>query len=120
MVVVDRDEKAARDAFNVSVDGGLTFFDTAEIYGSNVCAYPLLFSSFPFNKVSMLMLVRKEVKLLFPPAAHARSSKFRSSSWKVFKTYLTNLMIIFMLVILHSINKDIWKKLTKLELSHIY
>ncbi|XP_028781336.1 uncharacterized oxidoreductase At1g06690, chloroplastic-like [Neltuma alba] len=27
----DKDDKAARDAFNASVDGGLTFFDTAEI-----------------------------------------------------------------------------------------
>ncbi|KAI4305981.1 hypothetical protein L6164_029302 [Bauhinia variegata] len=30
----DRKEKAARNAFNASVDSGITFFDTAEIYGS--------------------------------------------------------------------------------------
>ena len=35
-VFVDRNEKAARAAFNASIDGGLTFFDTAEVYGSGV------------------------------------------------------------------------------------
>jgi aryl-alcohol dehydrogenase-like predicted oxidoreductase len=37
--ILDRKEKAARDAFNTSIDGGLTFFDTAEVYGSGVSAY---------------------------------------------------------------------------------
>ncbi|KAH1197735.1 putative oxidoreductase, chloroplastic [Glycine soja] len=32
----DRNEKAARAAFNTSIDGGLTFFDTAEVYGSGL------------------------------------------------------------------------------------
>jgi aryl-alcohol dehydrogenase-like predicted oxidoreductase len=39
MAILDRKEKAARDAFNTSIDGGLTFFDTAEVYGSGVSAY---------------------------------------------------------------------------------
>jgi diketogulonate reductase-like aldo/keto reductase len=39
MVILDRNEKAARDAFNTSIDGGLTFIDTAEVYGSGVSAY---------------------------------------------------------------------------------
>jgi len=38
-VIVDRNEKAARDAFNASIDGGLTFFDTAEVYGSGVSVH---------------------------------------------------------------------------------
>lgn len=36
VVIVDRNEKAARAAFNASIDGGLTFIDTAEVYGSGV------------------------------------------------------------------------------------
>lgn len=32
----DRKEKAAKAAFDASVDCGITFFDTAEIYGSRV------------------------------------------------------------------------------------
>lgn len=39
VVIVDRNEKDARDAFNASIDGGLTFFDTAEVYGSGVSVY---------------------------------------------------------------------------------
>lgn len=46
MVIVDRNEKAARDAFNVSIDGGLTFFDTAEVYGSGVSVYLIILSRF--------------------------------------------------------------------------
>lgn len=45
MVTVERFEKAAKDAFNASVDGGLTFFDTAEVYGSKVNIYLLLLFS---------------------------------------------------------------------------
>lgn len=32
----DRKLKAAKAAFNASIDGGITFFDTAEVYGSMV------------------------------------------------------------------------------------
>ncbi|KAB2610853.1 oxidoreductase [Pyrus ussuriensis x Pyrus communis] len=32
----DRKMKAAKAAFDVSVDGGITFFDTAEVYGSRM------------------------------------------------------------------------------------
>lgn len=46
---LDRNEKEARDAFNASVDGGLTFFDTAEVYGSRVSIY-IIFSPSPFDK----------------------------------------------------------------------
>lgn len=33
----DRQLKAAKSAFNASIDGGITFIDTAEVYGSGVC-----------------------------------------------------------------------------------
>lgn len=32
----DRKLKAAKAAFNTSIDRGITFFDTAEVYGSRV------------------------------------------------------------------------------------
>ena len=44
----DRKMKAAKNAFDASVDGGITFFDTAEVYGSRVSksclTVPLLFN----------------------------------------------------------------------------
>lgn len=39
VVILDRNEKAAKAAFDASIDGGLTFFDTAEVYGSGVSVY---------------------------------------------------------------------------------
>lgn len=35
-MMADRMMKAAKAAFDVSVDSGITFFDTAEVYGSKV------------------------------------------------------------------------------------
>uniref|UniRef100_A0A2P2L810 Putative oxidoreductase At1g06690ic isoform X1 n=1 Tax=Rhizophora mucronata TaxID=61149 RepID=A0A2P2L810_RHIMU len=35
--------KAAKAAFNASVDGGITFFDTAEVYGSRVSKWMLYY-----------------------------------------------------------------------------
>lgn len=32
--------KAAKSAFDISVDAGITFFDTAEVYGSRVGKAP--------------------------------------------------------------------------------
>lgn len=32
----DRKMKAAKGAFDKSIDGGITFFDTAEVYGARV------------------------------------------------------------------------------------
>lgn len=34
----DRKLKAAKGAFDASIDCGITFFDTAEVYGAGVCA----------------------------------------------------------------------------------
>lgn len=35
-MITDRKMKAAKAAFDTSVDNGITFFDTAEVYGSKV------------------------------------------------------------------------------------
>lgn len=35
-MILDRKLKAAKAAFDVSIDRGITFFDTAEVYGSRV------------------------------------------------------------------------------------
>lgn len=35
-LMTDRKMKAAKAAFDTSVDNGITFFDTAEVYGSRV------------------------------------------------------------------------------------
>lgn len=35
-VMVDRKLKAAKGAFDISLDNGIDFFDTAEVYGSKV------------------------------------------------------------------------------------
>lgn len=36
VMILDRKMKAAKAAFDVSIDRGITFFDTAEVYGSRV------------------------------------------------------------------------------------
>lgn len=45
--IADKKMKAAKNAFDASIDGGITFFDTAEVYGSRVrksrLIVPLLF-----------------------------------------------------------------------------
>lgn len=56
MVILDRNEKAARDAFNASIDGGLTFFDTAEVYGSGVSRYLIEISLMRLSKFINLVL----------------------------------------------------------------
>ena len=46
--MADAKTKAAKSAFDVSIDGGITLFDTAEVYGSWVrrrCHSVLLFLS---------------------------------------------------------------------------
>ncbi|KAK1303111.1 putative oxidoreductase [Acorus calamus] len=40
----DKKLKEAKAAFDVSVDGGITFFDTAEVYGTSVMTSCLCFS----------------------------------------------------------------------------
>lgn len=36
MMIADRKMKAAKAAFDTSIDCGITLFDTAEVYGSRV------------------------------------------------------------------------------------
>lgn len=42
-VTSDRKMKAAKAAFNASIDNGITFIDTAEIYGAPVRYITILF-----------------------------------------------------------------------------
>ena len=43
-VTLDRKLKAAKAAFNASIDNNITFIDTAEIYGAPVRYITILFS----------------------------------------------------------------------------
>lgn len=46
VMISDRKLKSAKAAFDVSVDQGITFFDTAEVYGSRVSNGPYFYSIF--------------------------------------------------------------------------
>ncbi|KAF7833414.1 putative oxidoreductase [Senna tora] len=72
----DRNEKAARDAFNASVDGGLTFFDTAEVYGSRL-------SLGAVNSESLLGRFIKERKERDPEVDIAVATKFAALPWRL-------------------------------------
>ncbi|ESW18288.1 hypothetical protein PHAVU_006G028400 [Phaseolus vulgaris] len=71
----DRNEKAARDAFNASIDGGLTFFDTAEVYGSG-----LAFGA--INSEVLLGRYIKERKEKDPDVEVAVATKFAALPWR--------------------------------------
>ncbi|KAI9114551.1 hypothetical protein K1719_014249 [Acacia pycnantha] len=71
----DRNEKAARDAFNASVDGGLTFFDTAEIYGSNLMLGAV-------NSEILLGRFIKERKQKDPGVEITVATKFAALPWR--------------------------------------
>lgn len=51
LMMADRKMKAAKAAFDTSLDNGITFFDTAEVYGSRVRKKKKFIglSSFPFS-----------------------------------------------------------------------
>lgn len=50
LMMADRKMKAAKAAFDTSLDNGITFFDTAEVYGSRVRKKKIIgLSSFPFS-----------------------------------------------------------------------
>ncbi|QCD79398.1 uncharacterized oxidoreductase At1g06690, chloroplastic isoform X3 [Vigna unguiculata] len=71
----DRNEKAARDAFNSSIDGGITFFDTAEVYGSGLA----------LGAVSSEVLLGryiKERKQKDPDVEVAVATKFAALPWR--------------------------------------
>ncbi|XP_027346860.1 uncharacterized oxidoreductase At1g06690, chloroplastic isoform X1 [Abrus precatorius] len=71
----DRNEKAARDAFNASIDGGLTFFDTAEVYGSGLALGAI-------NSEILLGRYIKERKELDPDVEVAVATKFAALPWR--------------------------------------
>ena len=45
--MTDRRLKEAQEAFDASIDNGMTFFDTAEVYGTAVRNRNLVHSFFP-------------------------------------------------------------------------
>ncbi|XP_047169181.1 uncharacterized oxidoreductase At1g06690, chloroplastic-like [Vigna umbellata] len=71
----DRNEKAARDAFNASIDGGLTFFDTAEVYGSGLALGAI-------NSEVLLGRYIKERKEKDPDVEVAVATKFAALPWR--------------------------------------
>ncbi|XP_061344670.1 uncharacterized oxidoreductase At1g06690, chloroplastic [Gastrolobium bilobum] len=71
----DRKEKAARNAFNASIDGGLTFFDTAEVYGSGL-------SLGAINSEVLLGRFIKERKQRDPDIEVAVATKFAALPWR--------------------------------------
>ncbi|KAI9114602.1 hypothetical protein K1719_014300 [Acacia pycnantha] len=71
----ERKEKAARDAFDASVDGGLTFFDTAEVYGSK-------FALGAINSEVLLGRFIKERKQRDAGAEVDVATKFAALPWR--------------------------------------
>lgn len=57
--------KAAKNAFDASIDGGITFFDTAEVYGSRVrksrLIVPLLFC---FTQIDAVKILGNPTKII--------------------------------------------------------
>uniref|UniRef100_A0A2P2L824 Aldo/keto reductase family protein n=1 Tax=Rhizophora mucronata TaxID=61149 RepID=A0A2P2L824_RHIMU len=72
----DRKMKAAKAAFNASVDGGITFFDTAEVYGSR-------FSLGAINSETLLGRFIKERKKNDPEVEVAVATKFAALPWRL-------------------------------------
>ncbi|KAH1239379.1 putative oxidoreductase, chloroplastic [Glycine max] len=71
----DRNEKAARAAFNASIDGGLTFFDTAEVYGSGLALGAV-------NSEVLLGRYIKERKEKDPDVEIEVATKFAALPWR--------------------------------------
>ncbi|WOH03631.1 hypothetical protein DCAR_0623030 [Daucus carota subsp. sativus] len=72
----DRMMKAAKAAFDVSVDSGITFFDTAEVYGSR-------FSFGAINSETLLGRFIKERKERDPGVDVAVATKFAALPWRL-------------------------------------
>lgn len=72
----DRMMKAAKAAFDVSVDSGITFFDTAEVYGSK-------FSFGAINSETLLGRFIKERKERDPGVDVAVATKFAALPWRL-------------------------------------
>ncbi|ONI17801.1 hypothetical protein PRUPE_3G179600 [Prunus persica] len=72
----DRKMKAAKSAFDVSVDAGITFFDTAEVYGSRA-------SFGAINSETLLGRFVKERKEKDPGVEVAIATKFAALPWRL-------------------------------------
>lgn len=72
----DRMMKAAKTAFEASVDGGITFFDTAEVYGSG-------FTFGAINSETLLGRFIKERKERTPEVEVAVATKFAALPWRL-------------------------------------
>ncbi|KAK4787922.1 hypothetical protein SAY86_011755 [Trapa natans] len=72
----DRKMKAAKAAFDTSVDSGITFFDTAEIYGSQL-------SFGTINSETVLGRFIKERKEKDPQVEVAIATKFSALPWRL-------------------------------------
>ncbi|KAG5138287.1 hypothetical protein JHK82_023018 [Glycine max] len=75
ILYADRNEKAARAAFNASIDGGLTFFDTAEVYGSGLALGAV-------NSEVLLGRYIKERKEKDPDVEIEVATKFAALPWR--------------------------------------
>ncbi|EOX93071.1 NAD(P)-linked oxidoreductase superfamily protein isoform 2 [Theobroma cacao] len=71
----DRKMKAAKAAFDASVDCGITFFDTAEVYGSTL-------SLGAINSETLLGRFIKERKEKYPDTEVAVATKFAALPWR--------------------------------------
>ncbi|CAM8934527.1 unnamed protein product [Rhodiola kirilowii] len=72
----DRKMKAAKSAFDSSIDNGITFFDTAEVYGSR-------FSFGAVNSETLLGRFIKERKQKDPDVDVAVATKFAALPWRL-------------------------------------
>ncbi|GMN55007.1 hypothetical protein TIFTF001_024131 [Ficus carica] len=72
----DKKMKAAKAAFDISIDRGITFFDTAEVYGSRQ------FSMGAINSETLLGRFIKERKLKDPEVEVAVATKFAALPWR--------------------------------------
>jgi aryl-alcohol dehydrogenase-like predicted oxidoreductase len=79
----DRKMKAAKAAFDASVDRDITFFDTAEVYGSR-------FSLGAINSETLLGRFIKERKEKDPKVEVAVATKFAALPWRLGRQSVLN------------------------------
>ncbi|KVI11699.1 Aldo/keto reductase [Cynara cardunculus var. scolymus] len=72
----DRKMKACKNAFDASIDSGITWFDTAEVYGSR-------FSFGAINSETLLGRFIKERKKKHPEDEIAVATKFAALPWRL-------------------------------------
>ncbi|KAL7086534.1 hypothetical protein ACP275_13G007700 [Erythranthe tilingii] len=70
------DEKAAKTAFNANTDGGITFFDTAEVYGSRM-------SFGAISSETLLGRFIKERKQKEPDLEVSVATKYAALTWRI-------------------------------------